>query len=80
MPSLNKREATSNARPRLHDEKYTLPLLPRTVINCPSTLAKRVGESLARYHVGDRVWQLDTGHDLMITEPEKTAEMLLRLC
>jgi pimeloyl-ACP methyl ester carboxylesterase len=54
--------------------------LPRTVINCPSTLEKRKGESLERYHIGDRVWELDTGHDIMITEPEKTAEMLLRLC
>jgi len=54
--------------------------LPRTVINCPATLERRVGESLDRYHVGDRVWEIDTGHDLMITEPEKTAEMLLRLC
>jgi pimeloyl-ACP methyl ester carboxylesterase len=53
--------------------------LPRTVINCPSTLEKRVGESLERYHVGDRIWEIDTGHDLMITEPEKTAEMLLSL-
>lgn len=53
--------------------------LPRTLINCPSTLAKRVGESLDRYHRGDRVWEIDTGHDLMITEPEKTAEMLLQL-
>lgn len=54
--------------------------LPRTVINCPGTLEKRVGESLDRYRVGDRVWEIDTGHDLMITEPGKTAEMLLRLC
>jgi pimeloyl-ACP methyl ester carboxylesterase len=54
--------------------------LPRTVINCPSTLTMRKGESLDRYHVGDRVWELDTGHDLMITEPEKTAAMLLQLC
>jgi pimeloyl-ACP methyl ester carboxylesterase len=54
--------------------------LPRTVINCPSTLAMRKGESLDRYHIGDRVWSIDTGHDLMITEPERTAEMLLRLC
>lgn len=53
--------------------------LPRTLINCPGTLARRVGESLDRYHIGDRVWEIDTGHDLMITEPEKTAEMLLRL-
>jgi pimeloyl-ACP methyl ester carboxylesterase len=53
--------------------------LPRTVINCPSTLEKRVGESLERYHIGDRIWEIETGHDLMITEPEKTTEMLLRL-
>lgn len=54
--------------------------LPRTLINCPSTLEKRVGESLDRYLKGDRVWEIDTGHDLMITEPERTAEMLLQLC
>jgi hypothetical protein len=24
-------------------------------------------------------WEIDTGHGLMISEPEKTAEMLLRL-
>ena len=54
--------------------------LPRTLINCPSTLEKRVGESLERYLKGDRIWEIDTGHDLMITEPEKTAQMLLRLC
>lgn len=54
--------------------------LPRTVINCPSTLAMRgENEKLDRYFTGDRVWEIDTGHDTMITEPEKTAEMLLRL-
>jgi hypothetical protein len=25
------------------------------------------------------VWEIDTGHDLMITEPEAVAEMLLRV-
>lgn len=61
------------------DDPEAVARLPRTVINCPSTLAMRAGESLERYHVGDRIWEIDTGHDLMITEPEKTAEMLLRL-
>jgi hypothetical protein len=28
---------------------------------------------------GDRVWQIDTGHDLMISEPEAVTEMLLQL-
>ena len=27
----------------------------------------------------DRAWEIDTGHDLMVTEPEKVTEMLLRL-
>jgi pimeloyl-ACP methyl ester carboxylesterase len=54
--------------------------LPRTVINCPSTLeARAVHENIDRYYVGDRVWELATGHDTMITEPERTAEMFLRL-
>lgn len=53
--------------------------LPRTIINCPSTLKLRTGEALARYFAADRVWEIDTGHDTMITEPEKTAELLLRL-
>ena len=79
-------------RPRLHPHPWraftdrlrlahpeAVARLPRTVINCPSTLRMRAGESLERYHIGDRVWELDTGHDLMITEPERTAEMLLKL-
>ena len=53
--------------------------LPRTIINCPSTLEMRKGEVLDRYHTADRVWQIDTGHDTMITAPEDTAELLLRL-
>jgi len=61
------------------DHPAAVARLPRTLINCPATLARRHGESLDRYLTGDRVWELDTGHDLMITEPEKTAEMLLRL-
>lgn len=53
--------------------------LPRTIINCPSTLKLRAGEVLDRYFAADRVWEIDTGHDTMITEPEKTADLLLRL-
>ena len=54
--------------------------IPRTIINCPSTLeTRRHNENIDRYFQGENVWEIDTGHDLMITEPEKTAEMLLRL-
>ncbi len=44
----------------------------------PEEVADLVEQRHAHF-VGDRVWELDTGHDLMITEPEKTAELLLRL-
>ena len=27
----------------------------------------------------NRAWDIDTGHDIMITEPEQLTEMLLRL-
>jgi pimeloyl-ACP methyl ester carboxylesterase len=53
--------------------------LPRTNINAPSTLRRRSGESLERSLTADRVWEIDTGHDMMLTEPERVAEMLLRL-
>lgn len=26
-----------------------------------------------------RVWEIDTGHDLMLTEPDRVAQMLLRV-
>ncbi|CAN7654911.1 alpha/beta hydrolase [Phenylobacterium sp. LjRoot219] len=53
--------------------------LPRTIINCTPTLKVREKETLDRWFEADRVWEIDTGHDLMITEPEASADMLLRL-
>lgn len=53
--------------------------IPRTIVNCSGTLRARTGELLDRYFAAERVWEIDTGHDLMLTEPEATAEMLLRL-
>lgn len=53
--------------------------LPRTVVNCTSTLATRPEHTRDRWLSADRVWQIDTGHDLMLTEPEKVAEMLAAL-
>jgi hypothetical protein len=53
--------------------------LPRTNINCTETLATRPPERAARAFDADQVWEIDTGHDLMITEPDAVAEMLLRL-
>ncbi len=53
--------------------------IPRTNINCKETVALRPPERAGRAFEADRVWEIDTGHDLMITEPEAVADMLLRL-
>jgi len=53
--------------------------LPRTNINAPSTLRLRSDDSLARSLDADRVWEIDTGHDMMVTEPQRVAALLLRL-
>ncbi len=53
--------------------------IPRTNINCTETLGRRPPERAGRAYEADRVWEIDTGHDLMITEPAAVAEMLERL-
>ena len=53
--------------------------VPRAIVNCTGTLASRPAEKLSRWLAGDPVWEIDTGHDLMITEPQVLAEMLLKL-
>jgi pimeloyl-ACP methyl ester carboxylesterase len=53
--------------------------LPRASINCTATLRMKPPDKAAEALDADRVWEIDTGHDLMITEPEATAAMLLEL-
>ncbi len=55
--------------------------IPRTNINCTLTLRIREeqGGTVERALEADQVWEIDTGHDLMITEPQAVADMLLRL-
>ena len=53
--------------------------IPQFHIVCTSTLATRDAELMARARAEGRLWDIDTGHDLMITEPEAVAELLLRL-
>jgi hypothetical protein len=52
--------------------------IPQTHIVCTSTLPGRDVPAL-KAASGGRVWDIDTGHDLMITEPEAVAELLLRV-
>ena len=54
--------------------------IPRTNIN--TTSSARMGAqsaAAARKLEADRVWTVDTTHNLMITEPKIVSEMLLRL-
>jgi len=53
--------------------------IPQTVISCTSFLAMRNPARIERARTAGRLWDIDTGHDLMITEPAAVAEMLLRL-
>jgi pimeloyl-ACP methyl ester carboxylesterase len=53
--------------------------IPQFHIVCTSTLATRDPELMASARAEGRLWDIDTGHDLMITEPEATANALLQV-
>lgn len=50
----------------------------RTSINCTPVLAWRDEASRVRVTTADLVLEIDTGHDLMITEPDAVAKMLVQ--
>ena len=52
--------------------------IPQSHIVCTSTLGGRNVSELTTLANG-RFWDIDTGHDLMITEPDKVAGLLLGL-
>lgn len=52
--------------------------IPQSHIVCTATLPGRDCETLKSAAEG-RFWDIDTGHDLMITEPDAVAEMLMRV-
>jgi pimeloyl-ACP methyl ester carboxylesterase len=53
--------------------------IPFTNINASWSMKVRPPESVRRASEGDRVWEIDTGHDLMITEPKAVARLLLEV-
>ncbi|MEU6718305.1 alpha/beta hydrolase [Nonomuraea sp. NPDC046802] len=63
---------------RLTNEK-ALAEIPQTQIVCTSTLATRDPARMAAARDAGRLWDIDTAHDLMITEPAAVAEFLLRV-
>lgn len=50
--------------------------VPRTNVNCTPSLANSDAEARARQLDGHRNHEIDTGHDLMITEPRRVADIL----
>jgi hypothetical protein len=55
-----------------------LSAIPQYHIVCTSTLATRDPDLMGEARAEGRLWDIDTGHDLMITEPEAVAEALLQ--
>ncbi len=53
--------------------------IPQYHVVCTSTLATRDPEQMAKARAEGRLWDIDTGHDLMITEPRKVADALLEV-
>ena len=53
--------------------------IPQYHIVCTSTLATRDRRLMEQARAEGRLWDIDTGHDLMITEPKKTADALLQV-
>jgi pimeloyl-ACP methyl ester carboxylesterase len=53
--------------------------IPQYHVVCASTLATRDAELMANARAEGRLWVIDTGHDLMITEPAAVAEALLEV-
>jgi pimeloyl-ACP methyl ester carboxylesterase len=53
--------------------------IPQYHVVCTSTLATRERTRIERARAEGRLWDIDTGHDLMITEPEAVAEALLAI-
>jgi pimeloyl-ACP methyl ester carboxylesterase len=53
--------------------------IPFTNINASWSMKVRPPESIRRAQEGDRTWEIDTGHDLMITEPQAVASLLSKV-
>jgi pimeloyl-ACP methyl ester carboxylesterase len=53
--------------------------IPQYHIVCTSTLATRDPELVGKARAEGRLWDIDTGHDLMLTEPQWVADTLMQV-
>jgi pimeloyl-ACP methyl ester carboxylesterase len=61
------------------ENEAALGAIPQYHIVCTSTLATRDPELMDKARADGRLWDIDTGHDLMITEPEAVTDALLQV-
>jgi pimeloyl-ACP methyl ester carboxylesterase len=61
------------------EDEVAVRRIPRTNINCTASLAMSTPEKRERQLDAEHLFEIDTGHDLMITEPKAVAEMLLQV-
>lgn len=65
---------------RLHFENADVASkIPRTNVNCITTMSASTDIDSGRQTAGLRNFEINTGHDLMITEPRRVADMLLEV-
>jgi pimeloyl-ACP methyl ester carboxylesterase len=60
------------------DDEATMRKIPQSFIACSFHMDDQARAALQALSAG-RYWEIDTGHDLMITEPRAVAEALLEL-
>jgi pimeloyl-ACP methyl ester carboxylesterase len=53
--------------------------IPQFHVVCTATLATRDPQLMEEARAAGRLWDIDTGHDLMITEPERVTEAFLEI-
>jgi pimeloyl-ACP methyl ester carboxylesterase len=64
------------AQPLRLDNESALWAIPQYHIVCTSTVATRDPDLMGRARAEGRLWEIDTGHDLMITEPQRVSDAL----
>lgn len=79
LPRFTPHPWATFTQPLKLDREAEVRRLPRTSINCAATLKGRPAEFSARALDADHLFEIDTGHDLMITEPRQVADMLLEV-
>jgi pimeloyl-ACP methyl ester carboxylesterase len=79
QPKLRPHPWRSLTQPLHLGDEAAVRRIPRTIINCAGRVETQSGAWRERLLDGERVWEIATGHDLMISEPAAVAEMLLSL-